>query len=65
MKASHDESTFTLSRGSWSNTYPLEDVGKWLALYRRQKDRFPKSGHSYDASISALEELSLEIGSRS
>lgn len=65
MKASHDETTFTLARGSWSNTYPLEDLEKWLTFYRRQKERFPKSGKNYDASTSALEELSLEISSRS
>ena len=61
METSHDDSTFTLTRGAWSNTYPLEDLQKWLAFYRRQKEHFPKSGTNYDASITAIEALAKKL----
>ena len=36
MKAelSEDGQSFTLTRGAWSNSYPLADLPKWLAFYR-------------------------------
>lgn len=64
MKAilSDDKSQFTLQRGAWSNTYPVEEAAKWLAFYRRQPIDFPKAGHTYAASIAALEDLCRRLG---
>lgn len=58
---SDDGQTFTLTRGAWSNTYPVADLAKWLAFYRDQKALFPKAGASYDASIAALEALARQL----
>ena len=62
MQATHDDSTFTLMSKAWSNTYPLDDLTKWLAFYRHQKEKFPKSLDAYDASIAALEGLADQLG---
>ena len=62
MKAAHDETTFTLTGNMWSATYPLDELPKWLAFYRRQRSRFPKAGASYDATIAALEALAEDLG---
>ncbi|GHC16285.1 MULTISPECIES: hypothetical protein [Gemmobacter] len=64
MKAelSEDGQSFTLTRGAWSNSYPLADLPKWLAFYRKQPLDFPKSGDSYAASIAALEALAARLG---
>jgi hypothetical protein len=48
--------TFTLTGKVWANTYPLEDMPKWLEFYRRQRENFPKADGAYDAIIGALEE---------
>jgi len=61
MKATHDETTFTLTGTYWSATYPLEELPKWLAFYRRQKERFPKAGNSYDETVASLEALAKEL----
>lgn len=57
MKATHDDTTFTLTGRYWSGTYPLEELPKQLAFYRRQRADFPKSGTSYDETIEELERL--------
>ncbi len=62
MKATHDDTTFTLTGEVWSSTYPLEELPKWLRWYRGQKRRFAKAGDSYDATIAALETLAAELG---
>jgi len=62
MKATHDDTTFTLTGEVWSSTYPLEELPKWLRWYRGQKHRFSKAGGSYDATIAALEALAAELG---
>lgn len=64
MKAtlSDDRKSFTLQRGAWSNTYPVEDLPKWLAFYREQPRLFPKAGETYAASITAIEALAREAG---
>ncbi|MDQ7263986.1 hypothetical protein NM680_19505 [Paracoccus sp. PS-1] len=64
MKATHDESTFTLTGKIWSATYPLDELPKWLAFYRSRRARFPKAGDSYDATIAALEELERTLSGR-
>ena len=62
MQTSHDDTTFTLEGKAWSNAYPLEELPKWLAFYRHQKERFPKSGNTYDADIAALQKLADKLG---
>lgn len=62
MKATHDETTFTLTGEIWSATYPLDELPKWLRFYRSRKERFPKAGNNYDATIAALEGLAKEPG---
>lgn len=61
MQVTYDDTTFTMSGHAWSNTYPIKDLPRWIAFYRHQRDQFPKSGSSYDATIAALETLSAEI----
>ncbi len=48
--------TFTLTGKVWANTYPLEDMPKWLEFYRRQSANFPKADGAYDDIIGVLEE---------
>ncbi|MFB9222085.1 hypothetical protein [Paracoccus cavernae] len=62
MHTSHDQTTFTLAGKAWSGTYPLHELPKWLAFYRHQKERFPKSGSAYDSAITVLEELAAKLG---
>lgn len=62
MKATRDGDTFTLTDGDWSNTYPVEDLGKWLEFYRTMQVRFPKANGAYDESVAALERLAAEFG---
>lgn len=57
MKATRGGDTFTLQGRYWSGTYPMGELGRWLSFYREQRDRFPKSDGSYDATIQALEGL--------
>jgi hypothetical protein len=49
-------STYTLTGKVWSNTYPLEDMPKWLEFYRRQRENFPKADGAYDDIIAVLEQ---------
>ena len=55
MKATRDEQTFTLSGVQWSGTYPLEELPKWLAFYRRMRDAHPNGAPYYDKAVQALE----------
>ncbi|MFC3169250.1 hypothetical protein [Paracoccus fontiphilus] len=61
MKITHDDKTFTITGQQWAGTYPLDDLGKWLAFYRRQRADFPKAGAVYDATIAGLEALAQEL----
>jgi hypothetical protein len=61
MKITHDDKTFTITGQQWSGTYPLQDLSKWLAFYRRQRADFPKAGPSYDATIAGLEALAKKL----
>lgn len=58
---SEDGQSFTLTRESWSNTYPMAELPKWLAFYQDQKALFPKAADSYDASIAALQALAQQV----
>lgn len=55
MKATRDEQTFTLAGVQWSGAYPLEELPKWLAFYRRMRDAHPNGAPYYDAAVMALE----------
>lgn len=61
MKITHDDDTFTISGKEWSGTYPLSDLGKWLAFYRRQREDFPKANGAYDAIVDELEALAEKL----
>jgi hypothetical protein len=56
-----DTKTFTLKIGMWSNAYPIDHLGSWVKFYREQRERFPKSGTSYDGTIAALEALQKDL----
>lgn len=53
--------TFTLRGGPWSSTYPIADLPKWLAFYRRQQELFPAHAHHYDDDVRALEKLAAQL----
>ncbi|MBD9529076.1 hypothetical protein [Paracoccus sp. PAR01] len=61
MKATYDDTAFTLTGTYWSGTYPLEDLPSWLGFYRQQRDLHPKATGKYDASIAELERLTSEV----
>lgn len=61
MNTSHDESSFTLTGKVWSAHYPIEELPKWLAFYRSRRERCPKAGNSYEATIAALEALEAQL----
>lgn len=65
MKISHDNSMFTMNGSFWSGTYPLDDLPKWLAFYRKQRADFPKARTVYDACVDALEALTLALADQS
>ena len=62
MKISHTESTFTMSGGKWTGTYPIEELPQQIAFYRKMRADFPKSGTAYDGTINGLEALARELG---
>ncbi|WP_339109062.1 hypothetical protein [Thioclava sp. GXIMD4216] len=53
--------TFTLTVGVWFNTYPVEELDDWIAFYHRNRADHPKSLHSYDDTIAALEALKAAL----
>ena len=55
MKATRDEQTFTLAGVQWSGTYPLDELPRWLAFYRRMRNVHPSGAPYYDAAVKALE----------
>lgn len=63
MKITHDTTTFTLTGKDWGSSYPLSELADWIAFYKDQRQRFPKSGTNYDATINALTALAEQIGS--
>lgn len=48
--------TFTMTRGAWTNTYPVAELPKWIAFYRRQAELIPDQ-KSYIEDVRALERL--------
>lgn len=61
MQITHDDTTFTITGRHWAGTYPLDQLPKWLAFYRRQREDFPKAGTAYDATIEGLEGLARKL----
>ena len=55
MEATRDEKTFTLTGRDWSGVYPLEELPKWTAFYRRMRDAHPSGAPYYDKAVQALE----------
>ena len=53
--------TFTMSKGSWKNTYPISDLPKWLDFYRTQQVMFPRYASHYQDSVDALEKLTADL----
>lgn len=53
--------TFTLTKGTWSGTFPIDDLPKCLAFYRRQQELFPDHAASYGDDVGALEVLTAQI----
>jgi len=53
--------TFTLTKGVWTGSFPVADLPKWLAFYRRQRDLFPTHASSYDGDVKALETLAAQL----
>lgn len=54
--------TFTLAKGPWSGTFPIEDLPKWLDFYRRQQERHPDQAAAYESDVKALAALAAEAG---
>lgn len=63
MKVTYDSAagTFTMANGAWTNTYPISELPKWLAFYRRQQEQFPRYAASYQGSVEGLEKLTAEL----
>ncbi|MDS9468590.1 hypothetical protein RGQ15_13555 [Paracoccus sp. MBLB3053] len=61
MKATHDETTFTLTGTYWSGTYPLDELPRWLDFYRRMQVTHPGVAHTYAPAVAALEKLSQTL----
>lgn len=64
MKITHTDTTFTMSGTHSTDSYPLDELTKQLAVYRQLRADFLKSGTSYDAIIDGLEALAYELGVR-
>lgn len=62
MKITHTASTFTMSGGKWTGTYPIEQLPGQISFYRKLRADFPKSGTAYDGTIDGLEALARELG---
>lgn len=62
-KATYDSATGTVthSRGSWSDTFPVADLGRRIAFYRSQQERFPDHAASYEDDVRVLEAVAKEL----
>jgi hypothetical protein len=64
--ATYDSGTGTIahSRGAWSDTFPVADLGERIAFYRSQQARFPDHAESYADDVKALETVARELSQR-
>ncbi|OWJ74407.1 hypothetical protein [Haematobacter genomosp. 1] len=67
MKVTYDHTarTFSMKGRIWSDTYPIEDLPKWLAFYRKMQAEHPKAKGAYDATVIALEAFTQEMAAAS
>lgn len=56
-----DAGTFTMTKGVWSGTFPVSDIPKWLAFYRRQQERFPAYAAVYASDVRVLASLAARV----
>lgn len=62
-KATYDSAAgaFTLTKGTWQGTFPVDDLPKWIAFYRDQRERYPAHAATYDDDVKALEKLAAKL----
>lgn len=52
-----------LCTGSWSDTFPVDQLPRWLAFYRRMRDRNRgRYARFYAPTVEALEAVQAEAG---
>ncbi|MDG4879109.1 hypothetical protein P9273_28945 [Mesorhizobium sp. WSM4935] len=56
--------TFTLEKGVWRGTFPIDDLLNWIRFYRQQMERYPAQSASYAEDVKALEALTVELHGR-
>lgn len=61
--ATHDPEaqTFTIRGSGWWDTYPIADLPKWLAFYRKMDADYPKAAGQYAGTVAALEALTAQL----
>lgn len=57
--------TITMTKGAWAQTFPVDDLPKWLAFYRLQQERFPAHADNYETDVRALEAVARSLSDRS
>ena len=63
---SRNGETVVIRKGNWRARIPVEDLNRWLAFYRRLRDRRGGAyAKHYQLDIDALEKVRREIRSRS
>lgn len=60
-----DRKSFAMRRGEWTSRYPVSDLPKWLAFYRRQQEIFPAQAEQYAKDFDALEKLAASLAQSS
>lgn len=56
-----DAGTYTHQKGTWSGTFPLADMPKWLAFYREQQARYPAHAQSYEQDVRSLADAARQL----
>lgn len=63
VEVAPDDRTFTITRGGWSGTYPVEALPMWLRFYRGLRDRDRGAyATTYAPMVRALEDLARRMG---
>lgn len=61
-RLSEDLRSVHMRRGGWSITFPAADLPRWIALYRRLRDRkHGKWAATYAPDVAALERVEIEL----